>query len=228
MVNYRPLRMRRTPTAVGRVRTLLGVALLTALLLSRSGEAVASFPDVPPSDPSYTAVTGLAAKGAIGGFDDGTFRPHSPMSRAEFAKVVTVAVCRNLDAPAELPFRDVGRTAVAAPDLLRGIARASAAGLMRGTTSTTFAPNSPVRLAQAMTVLVRTARAYLPGGLDPLEAGYNGAFSGFQDPQHGENARLAAANGLISNPALAYADPWLPLSRAEAAELVWGLVIEFG
>ena len=79
-----------------------------------------------------------------------------------------------------------------------------------------------------MTVLVRTARAFLPAGLEPLEAGYEGAFSGFHDPQHGENARLAAANGLISNSELAHADPWLPLSRAEAAGLIWGLVIEFG
>jgi hypothetical protein len=150
------------------------------------------------------------------------------MTRAEFAKVVTLAVCRNLDASAELPFQDVGPTAVAAPDLLQGIARAFAAGLMRGTTSTAFAPDSPVRLAQAMTVLVRTARAYLPGGLDPLEAGYNGAFSGFQDPQHGENARLAASNGLIADSELAYADPWVPLTRAEAAGMVWGLVVEFG
>jgi hypothetical protein len=220
--------MRITLSAAGRVRTVLGVAVLTALLLSRSGEAVASFPDVPPSDPSYTAVTGLAAKGAIGGFDDGTFRPHSPMTRAEFAKVVTIAVCRNLDTPSELPFQDVGPAAIAAPDLLQGIARAFAAGLMRGTTSTAFVPNSPIRLAQAMTVMVRTARAYLPGGLDPLRAGYSGAFSGFQDPQHGENARLAAANGLIADPELAYADPWVPLTRAEAAEMVWGLVIKFG
>jgi len=220
--------MRRTLSAAGRVRAVVGVAVLGALLLSRPSVAVAAFPDVPPSDPAYTAVTGLAAKGALDGFDDGMFRPHSPMSRAEFAKVVTGAVCRNLDIPAELPFRDVAPTAGATPDLLQGTARSFAAGLMRGTTSTTFSPDSPVRLAQALTVLVRADRAYVPGGLDPLQAGYDGAFSGFHDPQHGENARLAASNGLIADPELAHADPWVPLTRAEAAGLVWALVIEFG
>lgn len=210
------------------MRTIVAVAVLAALFLLRPGVAVAAFPDIPPSDPAYTAVAGLAAKGALDGFDDGTFRPHSPMSRAEFAKVVTGAVCRNLDTPAELPFRDVGPAAGAAPDLLQGTTRAFAAGLMRGTSSTTFTPESPIRLAQALTVLVRAGRAYVPGGLDPLQAGYDGAFSGFRDPQHGENARLAASNGLIRDPELAHADPWVPLKRAEAAGLVWALVIEFG
>lgn len=179
--------MRPTLSAAGRVRTVVGAVVLAALFLSRPSVAVTAFPDVPPSDPAYTAVTG----------------PHSPMSRAEFATIVTGAVCRNRDAPAKLPFRDVGSTAGAAPDLLRGTARAFAAGLMRGTTSTTFAADSPIRLAQALTVLLRAARGYVPGGLDPLPARYDGAFSDFHDPQHGENARLAASNGLIADPELA-------------------------
>ncbi len=228
MLSDQALRTRQTMLAPGRVRVILGTVVLVALILTRSSEAVAAFPDVPPSDPSYTAVMGLAAKGALAGFDDGTFRPHSLMTRAEFAKVLTLAVCRNLDAPAELPFQDVGPAAVPAPDLLRGTARAFAARLMRGTTPAAFVPNSPIRLAQAMTVMVRTARAYLPGGLDPPGPGYIGAFSGFRDPQHGENARLAAANRLTGDPKLAYVDPWVPLGRAEAAEMVWGLVIRFG
>lgn len=156
-------------------RTFARAFVLAALLLlslSRASQAPAAFPDVPPSDPAYTAVIGLAAKGALDGFDDGTFRPESPMSRAEFAKVITGAVCRNLDAQAELPFGDLPPAAVAAPDILRGTAQAFAAGLMRGTSSTMFAPDSPIKLA--------------------------------------------------------HANPWVSLTRAEAAGLVWAIVVEFG
>ncbi len=62
----------------------------------------------------------------------------------------------------------------------------------------------------------------------PLHKTYIGAFSGFRDPQHGENARLVAANRPIGDPKLAYVGPWVPVARAEAGEMVWGLVIGFG
>jgi len=51
-----------------------------------------SFPDVPGSDPAYEAISQLAARGIIHGYQDGTFGPGDPTLRAQMAALIARAI----------------------------------------------------------------------------------------------------------------------------------------
>lgn len=59
------------------------------LLLDRNVSATSSFKDVPADAWCYDAVSALSSMGIIQGYQDGTFRPNQPITRAQFAAIVT-------------------------------------------------------------------------------------------------------------------------------------------
>jgi hypothetical protein len=66
-----------------------------------------SFSDVYPTDYFYNAVQFLAAHGVINGYDDGTFRPYSNMTRGQLAKVVVLAEGWGINTSGGPHFNDV-------------------------------------------------------------------------------------------------------------------------
>lgn len=60
-------------------------------------EGDCSFPDVPRSSLIWSAVAKATAKGWIKGFEDGTFRPESPLTRAQAAAVLNRVMGREAD-----------------------------------------------------------------------------------------------------------------------------------
>ena len=50
-----------------------------------------SFTDVEPSNPFYTYIRCLACRGIVSGYADGTFRPATPVTRGQIAKIVADA-----------------------------------------------------------------------------------------------------------------------------------------
>jgi endo-1,4-beta-xylanase len=67
----------------------------------------AHFRDVPPGNALYPAVEAAYAAGLIHGYPDGTFRPASPITRGEIARLMVEAAGWPLSRPAPGPFRDV-------------------------------------------------------------------------------------------------------------------------
>jgi hypothetical protein len=187
-----------------------------------------AFTDVPPSRVDYAAITGLAVKGAVEGFPDGTFRPDSPALRAEFAKMVAAAVFLPLRESDRTPFRDVGSSAPGPSYPDSYVAATYAAGLVKGKSPAVFDPCGSLTRAQAMTIAVRAAQKLRARDLKPLPIGYQGRFASFDDPIHGQNAKLAEANDLLAGIDLRGWDPWTPATRSEAALIVWNLVNCFG
>jgi hypothetical protein len=59
-----------------------------------------SFNDLPQGHWAYQAVMGMAGKGIISGYSDGTFRPNGVVTRGEFAKMMVLA----LDLPTYIPY----------------------------------------------------------------------------------------------------------------------------
>lgn len=53
---------------------------------------VSPFSDVGPTVPYATAIVGIADRGIISGYADGTFKPGSQINRAEFSKILVKAV----------------------------------------------------------------------------------------------------------------------------------------
>ena len=58
-----------------------------------------SFSDVPPDSPFYLFVERVAARGAVGGYSDGTFRPGINTTRGQVSKIVSVVFFPGCTAP---------------------------------------------------------------------------------------------------------------------------------
>lgn len=114
---------------------------------------LASFPDVDPTSTHGPAVGCVAGLGLLSGYGDGRFRPATIMSRAQAASVLDRTLAEaGLSLPAGPDvFDDVSGTHAAA------IHRLAAAGIVTGTSATTFAPDADVSRAQLVTLLDRAA-----------------------------------------------------------------------
>lgn len=67
--------------------------IIVALLIFSASAVYADFSDFSKADYewAYESVNRLSQDGVINGYEDGTFRPQSDITRAEFAKIVTTA-----------------------------------------------------------------------------------------------------------------------------------------
>ncbi len=115
--------------------------------------AAPTFADVPPAYWAAGAIGSLAAAGAVQGFRDGTFRPDAPVTRAEFVKMLALTLHLPAVAPGE-PFADVPTGAWYAPY----VSAAVHAGIVRGTSPTTFGPDASLTREQMGVLLARALR----------------------------------------------------------------------
>ena len=73
------------------------------------------FSDVDTDSEMGKAILGYAAQGVVHGFDDGTFRPDKPITRAEIAKITILAKGETVETPHSERFCDVPVTEWFAP-----------------------------------------------------------------------------------------------------------------
>lgn len=107
--------------------------------------AISPFRDLAPGDTFYKEITWLASKRITTGYDDGTFRPGTPVSRDAMAAFLyryatTLAGAPAYPAPATAPFSDV-RPGDA---FHREVSWAHAAGITTGYPDGSFRPGAPV------------------------------------------------------------------------------------
>ncbi len=200
-----------------------GIVMIVVIVLLIVAAPAFAFSDVQSSDPYAAAITDLATRGLISGYDDGTFRPENPVFRAQFAKMIAGVLGLTVSEALTSPFSDLG--ADDPTDLYphEYVAAAWAAGITKGFTPTTFGPYRTITRAQVITMIVRAADAYLPGSLlEPPAAWWGGVVPG--DPTHAANIRRAEYNDLLS--ALHPYAGWAvegEATRGEVAELLYAL-----
>ncbi|ADC49278.1 Cell wall-associated hydrolase containing three SLH domains [Alkalihalophilus pseudofirmus OF4] len=68
------------------------IAVLFAAAFELSASSSSSFPDVDSSNWAYNEISALKANGIVHGFADGTYRPNSNLTRAEFASILFQAL----------------------------------------------------------------------------------------------------------------------------------------
>jgi hypothetical protein len=108
-----------------------------------------SFSDVAPDFWAYGFIETAAAHGVISGYSDGTFRPAATVTRAQLAKMVSVALGWTMQVPAPVNFTDV-----AEGDWVYNYAMmVSSAEVMSGYSDNTFRPNAPATRAQIAKIL---------------------------------------------------------------------------
>ena len=110
-----------------------------------------SYSDVAPTAWYNNAVSTLSRMGILGGYEDGTFRPNAPITRAEFAKIA-VSVFEYEDISAENIFTDVATGSW----YESFVAVAAKLGLIEGYAGNVYRPNESITRAEACTIINRT------------------------------------------------------------------------
>jgi hypothetical protein len=174
------------------------------------------------SSPYRQAVEALAGAGIINGYDDGTFRPATPVSRQQFAKMLVLALGVPVSEGDVCTFKDVVTSGSSSfyPD--NYIAVAAAHGITKGMTASTFAPDSDIARAQVISMMVRAAETLRKGSLTFPYSSWRGTLP-LGDATHGTNVRNAEYNGLLGGISLSGWDIWSDASREEVAQMLWNL-----
>ena len=207
---------------------VLAIIVVTALLvLAVAGVASAavSFPDVPATHPYYAAITDLATRGIMGGYENGNFGPGDPMLRQEFAKIIVLAGGFPVSEADVCPFTDVP---VSGPSSLypdNYIAVCAANGITIGKTATLFAPDEQVTRLQVVSMVVRLADKLKPGLLANAPMGILWIGTWTNDPTHGPDARRAIYNSLLDGIELTSPGN-VPMPRGEVAQILHNLLVK--
>ena len=168
-----------------------------------------TFSDVPTGYWAKDAIESLAAAGIIGGYPDGTFKPESPLSRAELCTLLVKARKTAVSKPSKPLFRDLPVNHWAAPY----IAAASDLKLVSGYPDGTFQASKTLSRAEGVLILVRFAK------LSPVKDE-----SPYFDltVKHWAAASIAAAKkaGLLNYIKTNHFEPNKGFTRAEAAYIL--------
>jgi uncharacterized repeat protein (TIGR02543 family) len=208
---------------------LLGAGLLVALIVLLSAVTMAlAFPDVPAGNPYYEAITDLASRGIIGGYENGNFGPADPVTRQQFAKMIVGTGGYAVSEADVCPFTDVviGGPSTFFPDNF--VAVCAARGITLGKTPATFDPYSQITRYQVISMVVRTADNLQPGLLSFPADGWMGTGPWPGDPTHGVNAERAEYNGLLAGLNLPALSPTGSMPRGEVAQVLHNLLLKLG
>ncbi|NYF23541.1 S-layer homology domain-containing protein [Sporosarcina sp. JAI121] len=127
----------------------LTTAILSTTLLITANPTVqaASFTDVPTTHWAHKAIDNISKRGLINGYSDGTYRLNEPVTRAQAAKVVALAINAKPTAAFKPSFQDVS-AAHGSYDHIRALTER---GIFAD--GDKFHPNEPLTRAQMAKIL---------------------------------------------------------------------------
>lgn len=182
---------------------LLTIAMIISLAVPMTVSA--AFTDVDTNHNYYEAITNLSAEGILNGFEDGSFKPGDPVTRAQFTKIICFAraVGNITHSEAERSiFTDVAANHWAANNIVTAYKQ----GIINGMGDGTFAPEANVNYEQAVKMVVCALgyeqRAQSLGGYPYgylSVANSNKIISGIKDCKIGEAMNRGAVAKLIDN-----------------------------
>ncbi|MCL6434626.1 MAG: DUF1565 domain-containing protein [Leptolyngbyaceae cyanobacterium HOT.MB2.61] len=165
-------------------------------------------------------IDALAKRGVISGFPDGTFRPSEPVTRAQFAAIVSKALAPAATRP-RMQFRDV-------PTSFWGYAAIQTAvqgGFMKGYPEGVFQPELSIPKVQALVALA-SGLGFSAGSVDTLSR-YQDAT---QIPSWATGAIAAATQRkiVVNYPTVSQLAPNRNATRAEVAAFVYQALVNAG
>jgi hypothetical protein len=186
--------------------------------IDKPGEAK-FFSDVPKTAAIAPYIAAMSSRGIIGGFSDNTFKPDAPVTRAQFASMVT----RAFEKPKVLG--KVAFTDVKDAKLQTSVDEAIETGFMKGYPKGLFVPEKQISFAELQTALV-TGMKLSPKG-DPTEV--LGKFSDSADvPKWATKQVTAAIESGITLPDATKIDAKKVATRADAAILIYQALVKEG
>ena len=166
-------------------------------------------------------IDALAAQKITSGFEDGTFRPDEPVTRVQFAAIVSKAFAALAAQRAGTTFKDIQSTFWGA----EAIQTAYQKGFMSGYPDSTFKPNQQIPRVEALVSLA--------SGLK-LSSTSTDALSFYQDAAQipgWANEAIAAATDrrlVVNYPRVKELNPTRPATRAEVAAFVYQALADAG
>ena len=132
-----------------RISIIVVLAMLISNLLSVV--SFAEFSDVAADNSYRTSILTLSNLGIINGYDDGTFKPEGPITRAEFTKMIVTALGRGDMKTEPKEFSDISEHWARF-----NIKTAYDMGIINGFEDATFRPDQQVTYEQALKMVVCT------------------------------------------------------------------------
>jgi S-layer homology domain len=186
--------------------------------VDKPGEAK-FFSDVPKTSAIAPYIAAMSSRGIIGGFEDNTFKPDAPVTRAQFAGMVTKAF-EKPKVMGKMAFTDVTDA-----KLQTAVDEAIETGFMKGYPKGLFNPTKEISLLELQTALVTGMK------LDPKgnAAEILGKFSDSADvPKWATQQVAAAIESGITLPNATKLDAKKMATRAEAAVLIHQALVKEG
>ncbi|YAF98036.1 MAG: fasciclin domain-containing protein [Nodularia sp. CChRGM 3473] len=230
MINF--LRWSSTSTSllvlgvtVATINPVIVSAPTSAQTSSPSSTVAANLSDIGSDYWARPFIQALAERNIISGFPDGTFKPNQPVSRAEFAAMIQQAFNQN-------PVRQIspgGFTDVPAGFwATSAIQEAYETGFMAGYPGNVFLPNQQIPKVQAIVALTNGL------GLQTSENALGVVNTYYTDasaiPNYALDSVAAAtqANIVVNYPNVNRLNPLDPLTRAEAAAILYQALVRQG
>ena len=184
--------------------------------------AQTAFNDVPSGYWAQTFIQELSRRDIIKGFPDGGFRPNDPVTRAQFAAMLSKAVNK---APIRggVSFVDVSSGYWAAS----AIQQSYVTGFMSGYPGNVFEPNQNIPRVQ---ILVSLANGLNYGATQPPESILVAYADAGSIPNYARNSVAAATeNRLVVNyPNVQFLNPNQTATRAEVAAFIYQALVRSG
>ncbi len=189
-----------------------------------SPAAAPNFYDVSADYWAYPFIQALAQRNIIAGFPDNSFKPNQSVSRAEFAAMIQKAF--NQPAVRQLSsggFRDVPSNYWA----MSAIQKAYETGFMAGYPGNVFLPNQQIPKVQAIVALRSGLNLTSSGTPVDVNTYYTDA-SAIPNYAVNDVATATQSNIVVNYPDVKQLNPVTPLTRAEAAAILYQALVKQG
>jgi hypothetical protein len=212
---------KRSSTALLVAVSFIGSSAIPFISIA-SASAQTTFNDVPTNYWAQTFIQELASRDIIKGFPDGGFRPNDPVTRAQFAAMLSKAVNKS-PVRGGVTFVDVNANYWAAP----AIQKSYTTGFMSGYPGNVFEPSQNIPRVQILVSLANGLNYAPSQAPDSILQTYADA-SGI--PNYARNSVAAATeNRLVVNyPNVQFLNPNQTATRAEVAAFIYQSLVRSG
>lgn len=134
-------------------KSMIAILLFSLLLVPATvASAQVTLNDI-ESNWAKEHIESLVSKGIVNGYPDKTFRPDRPVTRAEFAKMMTTAF--TVEQNKDVSFKDISSHWARGP-----ILQLAAAEVVQGYPDGTFKPDNHITRAEVVSMLVRSLKLH--------------------------------------------------------------------
>jgi hypothetical protein len=179
-------------------------------------QAAPRYNDVPMSHEAFAAIENLSDQGVVSGYGDGSFRPDTPVTRAQLAKTLALALHWGVIKPDEPRFSDVPVDSWMYPF----VETAAARNVMLGYSDGAFRPNANLSRGEALAYVATAAgwKSYYAPSAHFLDVNNRHRLYSLVEAAYSKGAIAPDADGNFY--------PYAPASRAFVSVLAHTMLIE--